>query len=116
MARQWTRRYTLYALSQGMSPKRTLKRDRREWPGGCMCGYILWNEGMIDRLDGELRAKLRPTPGVYLRATHDIVRCHMTPEQVDEWVAKQVDEWVAKQRATTGYNAHFVAEGNRANC
>ena len=89
MPREWSSRFKLYARSQGMSPEDVLERDREKW-SGCMTGFILWNGEMLSILDKELREKLRPAPGVYLRATHDIVACNMTPEQVDDWIAERI--------------------------
>ena len=36
-------RYLAYcADTGGLSPEDTLARDREEWPGGVMCGFMLW--------------------------------------------------------------------------
>lgn len=35
-------RYVAYARSQGRSPAAQLRHDLEEYPGGCMCGFILW--------------------------------------------------------------------------
>jgi hypothetical protein len=35
-------RYVLYAKAHGKSPEDMLKHDKEVWPGGCMCGFIIW--------------------------------------------------------------------------
>jgi hypothetical protein len=35
-------RYVAYAYSRGENPDDMLVVDQREWPGGVMCGFILW--------------------------------------------------------------------------
>lgn len=35
-------RYLAYCRSQGNAPDRQLEVDREAWPGGVMCGYMLW--------------------------------------------------------------------------
>jgi hypothetical protein len=34
--------YESYAKAHGKSPKDMLAYDKEAWPGGCMCGFILW--------------------------------------------------------------------------
>ena len=34
--------YAAYALANNMTPEVMLANDRIEWPGGCMCSFILW--------------------------------------------------------------------------
>lgn len=36
-------RYVAYARAHGRTPEAQLRQDRRDWPGGSMCGYVLWN-------------------------------------------------------------------------
>jgi len=45
MITSWNIRYSLYCLSNGHSEEEQLEIDRGEWPGGCMCGYIIWING-----------------------------------------------------------------------
>ena len=40
-------RYVVYSLLQGNDPATQLEVDRKRWPGGCMCGFILWSRAMI---------------------------------------------------------------------
>jgi hypothetical protein len=34
--------YTAYAQAHGRLPAEMMEHDRAAWPGGCMCGFILW--------------------------------------------------------------------------
>jgi len=38
----WNPRYVAYAKAHGRGPRAMLTLDRMRWPGGCMCGYIVW--------------------------------------------------------------------------
>lgn len=40
--KQWNPRYVEYARANGMTPEAMLEHDREAWPGGQMCGFILW--------------------------------------------------------------------------
>jgi len=42
MSGEFQPRYIEYARDHGLTPDRMLARDKRDWPGGCMCGFILW--------------------------------------------------------------------------
>lgn len=46
-------RYLAYCKNQKLSPENCLKRDEKRWPGGVMCGYILW----MDKKKSEFRKK-----------------------------------------------------------
>jgi hypothetical protein len=35
-------RYLAYCASHGKTPAQMLRHDRKAWPGGKMCGFILW--------------------------------------------------------------------------
>ena len=42
MKKTYQPRYAQYCRSQGRPPEAQLAHDREAWPGGRMCGYILW--------------------------------------------------------------------------
>lgn len=39
---EYQSRYVAYARAHGAMPAEMLERDRERWPGGVMCGFILW--------------------------------------------------------------------------
>ncbi len=43
----WNPRFVLYATSQGRKPQEQIDHDKTAWPGGCMCGFILWMAPLI---------------------------------------------------------------------
>jgi hypothetical protein len=43
MAESWNPRYLAYCVAQGVDdPSAILEMDRKRWPGGVMCGFLLW--------------------------------------------------------------------------
>ena len=42
MSAEWNPRYEAYARVHGRDPEAMLEYDRKRWPGGCMCGFMLW--------------------------------------------------------------------------
>jgi hypothetical protein len=42
-------RYAAYCVKNGKNPDEMLEADRKRWPGGVMCGYILWIQKSILR-------------------------------------------------------------------
>lgn len=42
MSQEFTRRYTAYSRFHGRGPESMLEHDKKRWPGGQMCGFILW--------------------------------------------------------------------------
>lgn len=42
MSAPWNPRYAAYARAHGRAPEDMLTHDRSAWPGGPMCGFILW--------------------------------------------------------------------------
>lgn len=42
MSRSWNPRYYAYATSHGRKCEDMLTFDKKKWPGGKMCGFILW--------------------------------------------------------------------------
>ena len=48
MSQTWNPRYLAYCRAHGQSdPAKQLDMDAERWPGGVMCGFILW---MMNRL------------------------------------------------------------------
>jgi hypothetical protein len=39
---KYQHRYVQYALAHGVKPGAMRDQDRKRWPGGSMCGFILW--------------------------------------------------------------------------
>lgn len=35
-------RYLAYCAAHDMAPEQMLNHDKKRWPGGCMCGFIIW--------------------------------------------------------------------------
>ena len=42
MNKDWNPRYVAFALAHGKSPMQQMIDDEKRWPGGVMCGFILW--------------------------------------------------------------------------
>ena len=47
MTKEWNSRYANYARVHGRSPEEQLEQDRKDWPGGVMAGFVLWNSERI---------------------------------------------------------------------
>ena len=45
-SKEWNPRYVAYARAHGRTPDAMLEHDREKYPGGCMCGFILWMSKM----------------------------------------------------------------------
>lgn len=49
MANGWNPRYLQYCRANGgLTPDAMLERDRERYPGGCMCGFILWHSAKLN--------------------------------------------------------------------
>jgi hypothetical protein len=40
--KRWNPFFVAYAHCHGLGPAQMLKHDRKHWPGGCMCGFMVW--------------------------------------------------------------------------
>lgn len=40
-------RYAAYSRAHNRTPEDQLEHDRKAWPGGIMCGYVLWNREQL---------------------------------------------------------------------
>ena len=47
---EWTPRYLAYCAAHGHrnDPEGMSARDREEWPGGCMTGFLLWSSRQLE--------------------------------------------------------------------
>ena len=60
-------RYLAYCLEHRQSPDDMLATDRQRYPGGCMCGFLLW---MSARLQEWRRMRERERFEVMVAADH----------------------------------------------
>lgn len=42
MSKDYQPRYLLYCAAKGNTPEQQAEKDRALYPGGYMCGYMLW--------------------------------------------------------------------------
>jgi hypothetical protein len=42
-------RYLAYCQAHGKTPDAMLAHDLTEWPGGCMCGFLLWSNEQLSK-------------------------------------------------------------------
>ena len=46
-------RYANYARANGRSPEAQLDQDRKDWPGGTMVGFVVWNNRRLKEFSRE---------------------------------------------------------------
>lgn len=86
-AAEWNPRYVAYARAHGLSPEGMKARDQIEWPGGVMCGFILWNSAQLRAASKAIPAAFHKIGGRMEIADHDAY---------DRWLANHAE---AKARA-----------------
>lgn len=42
-------RYLAYCQAHGKTPDEMMEHDLTRWPGGCMCGFLLWSNEHISK-------------------------------------------------------------------
>lgn len=45
-------RFVAYAASNGLTPEAQIEADRTRYPGGLMCGFILWSDERLREFFG----------------------------------------------------------------
>ena len=45
--KEWNQRYVYYSRAHGKTPGEMLEADVSGWPGGKMCGFIIWSMKMV---------------------------------------------------------------------
>jgi hypothetical protein len=54
--RKWNPRFVAYAMAHGRTPEEQLAHDEVAWPGGKMCGFLLWSSRKIEAWRASLPA------------------------------------------------------------
>jgi hypothetical protein len=80
----WNPRFTLYAKSNGLSERQQLKKDREEWPGGCMVGFSLWIGRKWSDWWQQHRGDRRDLP----ESVFDAIRGDEEHKLFDEWLCE----------------------------
>jgi hypothetical protein len=80
----WNPRFTLYARSNGLSERQQLKKDREEWPGGCMIGFSLWIGRKWSDWWKQHRGDRRDLP----ESVFDAIRGDEEHKLFDEWLCE----------------------------
>jgi len=76
----WQPRYLCYCVAHAEpDPARMLETDRERWPGGVMCGYVLWI--------GERWREWRSISGV----PRDAMLLEADHKDFDKWLENSVD-------------------------
>lgn len=71
---QWVRPVVLFALAHGRTPEEQLAADDVRWPGGVMCGYLLWISQAQQRWNAEKKRDASvPNFAVWLEANYATV-------------------------------------------
>lgn len=43
----WNPRYLAYCKAHNKMPEEMLEHDREAWPGGQMCGFLIWHNARL---------------------------------------------------------------------
>jgi hypothetical protein len=86
----WNPRFTLYAKSNGLSERQQLKKDREEWPGGCMIGFSLWIGRKWSEWWQQHRGDRRDLP----ESVFDAIRGDEEHKLFDEWLSENYQKEV----------------------
>ena len=85
----WNPRYVAYCTAHGNAPENQLAADVKEYPGGHMCGFILWHGAKVRR---------------WAKEVHDVTSEFETnmamtrhSDEYDAWLAEE-----AEREATNG--------------
>jgi hypothetical protein len=87
--REWNPRYLAYSAAQGRTPQAQMDHDRKAWPGGFMCGFLLWSRTCLG-----LYAKAHPE-----KMLHGTFTDH---DHYDAWLADHAVAEALKLEAANG--------------
>lgn len=82
-------RYVAYASEYGRSPEQQLEHDREAWPGGLMCGFILWSNERLTEY-----AKINPA-AFFVGILTPWDRHGGRPKLIDQ---KAYDDWLDSRK------------------
>jgi hypothetical protein len=88
VATDFNPRYVLYAKAHGEQPEDILLRDEEAYPGGKMCGFILWMRRRINEAEKE-RPELFFFDGRHSRLYDQV--------GFDKWLKARVDELLKEE-------------------
>jgi hypothetical protein len=52
-SKQWNPHFVSYAKAHGRTPSKQLEHDDEAYPGGKMCGFIVWMGGLMTKFKTE---------------------------------------------------------------
>lgn len=90
--RKWNPRYIAYCKVHAKSPTSMLEHDEIKWPGGRMCGFMLW-------LGGRWREFARQKKAIFSAPF-----VHQNGAEFDRWLERV-------ENLTTMESLHAASEG-----
>ncbi|CCG43239.1 hypothetical protein [Magnetospirillum molischianum] len=75
-------RYANYARAHGRTPEEQVAQDHLDWPGGSMCGFMLWNREKVGEF-GKVNPDAFMAGGLWDHAAYDA------------WLTAEVDKITA---------------------